>query len=189
MLHAHSVSVCLWTSSNGEQSDDSPRTTTQLVHRHQDYELAMYEDDAEITRNPVVVMNPPHLLSSTPMHAQTAHMQKHTHTNPQLQWLPVNTPASVVYMVLPIEQMLWNLRCKSTPPPPLPIQHAHTDTRTHKPSPSPSPPAGPAMNVPCGAPFPLALRLWLCQLCRVWPPPTGKTKKTADSKWTVSLCV
>lgn len=50
------------------------------------------------------------------------------------------------------------------------------------------PPAGPAMNMPCGAPFPLALWLWLCQLCRVWPPPTGKTKKTADSKCTLSLC-
>lgn len=41
------------------------------------------------------------------------------------------------------------------------------------------------MNVPCGAPFPLALRLWLCQLCRVWPPPTGNTKE--DSKWTGSF--
>lgn len=30
------LSVCLWTSSIGEQSDESPRASTQLVHRHQD---------------------------------------------------------------------------------------------------------------------------------------------------------
>lgn len=73
------------------------------------------------------------------MHAQTAHMLTHmhinAHTNPQLQWLPVNTPASVVYMVLPIEQMLWNLRCRSTPPPPPHPTYTHTHTyiytRTH----------------------------------------------------------
>lgn len=138
---------------------------------------------------PIISFSHPHLPSSTtPRHAQKAHMPTHMYTpTPQLQWLPVSTPASVVYMALPIEQMLWNLRCKTTPPSP-PTQLTHACIYTHTQPSLSLPPAGPAMNMPCGAPFPLALWLWLCQLCRVWPPPTGKTKKTADSKCTLSLC-
>lgn len=138
---------------------------------------------------PIISFSHPHLPSSTtPRHAQKAHMPTHMYTpTPQLQWLPVSTPASVVYMALPIEQMLWNLRCKTTPPSP-PMQLTHACIYTHTQPSLSLPPAGPAMNMPCGAPFPLALWLWLCQLCRVWPPPTGKTKKTADSKCTLSLC-
>lgn len=135
------------------------------------------------------------------MHAQTAHMLTHMHINvhaptPQLRRLPINAPASAVYMALPIEQMLWNLRCKSTPLHTPSNTHmracgfTHTNTNPslspyHLPTPlisHPLPPAGPAMSMPCGAPFPLALRLWLCQLCRVWPPPTGKTKKAGRLK-------
>lgn len=138
-----------------------------LSQWHQNWNLSL------ISCIPLHHHSPPsqHLLFySTYACTDGTHAHTHAHTNPQLQWLPVNTPASVVYMVLPIEQMLWNLRCKSTPsPPPYPT---HTQTHTN-PNCLPPPPAGPAMNVPCGAPFPLALWLWLCQLCCVWPPPTG----------------
>lgn len=223
------LSVC------GEESDDSPRASTQLVHRHQDCMKMMLKllitqllwlttnCDCHVRRHKsassktaicegnlialiwflcfffrpnLYFMNwklpsqrqqnwnlslisciPPYHHSSPSQHllfyntyacTDGTHAHTHAHTNPQLQWLPVNTPVSVVYMVLPIEQMLWNLRCKSTPsPPPYPT---HTHTNPHC---LPPPPAGPAMNVPCGAPFPLALWLWLCQLYCVWPPPTG----------------
>lgn len=243
-----SVSCPLCLSVCGEVSDDSPRASKQLVHRHQDCmkmmlkllitqllwlttncdlhvrryksassKTAICEGNlialiwflcffiqscisctescwAEGSKFETYPQCPASLLIITPLFYNTyawtdgTHAHTHAHTNPQLQWLPVNTPASVVYMVLPIEQMLWNLRCKSTPPPPLYLIHTHIHTHAN-PHHLPPPPAGPAMNMPCGAPFPLALRLWLCQLCCVWPPPTGKTKKTADSKWTISLCV
>lgn len=90
---------------------------------------------------PIISFSHPHLPSSTtPRHAQKAHMPTHMYTpTPQLQWLPVSTPASVVYMALPIEQMLWNLRCKTTPPsPPTQLTHACIYTHTTLTFPPPS---------------------------------------------------